>query len=94
VTAVDSTALAARLAEIADDPGWPHLYRLEAGEGPDGRGGQHPLNPASLSDDHLRLALHARIAARGAQPSTVRPDDPDRMRERLAELDAARVSPS
>ena len=89
MTVVDATALAARLVEIADDPSWPHLYRLEAGEGPDGRGGQHPLNPASMSD-HLRAALHARIPARGQRPSTALPDDPDRMTERLAELHGAR----
>lgn len=89
MTPADPTTLAARLTEIADDPDWPDIYRMEARDGIVGRDGK-PLDPASLSDDHIRLALHARILARGNQPSTARPDDPDRMRARLAELDAAR----
>lgn len=89
MTAVDTAALAARLSEIADDPRWPAIYRMEARDGVVGRDGK-ALDLASLSDGHIRLALHARILARGNQPSTARTDDPDRMRARLAELDGAR----
>lgn len=60
--------LADRLAQIADNPDWPPIYRMEAKEGLADRTG-NALNPASLSDDDLRAALHARITAREPDPA-------------------------
>lgn len=53
--------LAARLREIADDPSWSGVYRMEAKDVAHDR--IHELSPVSLSDDDIREALRARILA-------------------------------
>jgi hypothetical protein len=84
-TTVATTALAARLAEIADDPTtWPDIYRAEASAGLDGWDGNSPLLPRSMHDEDVREALHTRIAARGSRPSSALPASRDDTLSRLA----------